>query len=792
MLRIPLSFPSRCVAILWGLLAAASLAAQDTAATGSISGTVANQEGAPAANAEVCIETVDRCTFTDELGQFRFSNLRTGSYILQFRTPQAPQLSSERVEVRAGVEIQLEAVLPLADELQQSVTVTAPVFVAAEEVKNSGYLVQGTEVFKSAGTLQDVSRYVTSLPGVAGGSADFRNDIIVRGGSPLENLFIVDNVEIPNINNFANFASAGGTSSLIDPLLIQDVTFLTGGYPAPYVNRASSVLQMTQREGARDEFKARVTVGFPGAGAVLEGPINQGKGSWLVSARRSFIDLVTDDTGIGGVPAFYSFTGKAVYDLTQKDRIWAVSISGIDDIRLGITDDIDPEEGLSTIDINYTGWRNATGLNWQHLFGSSGVGLLGITHSHARLDQNVRDILRSGLPVDTTPVSELIAASPFVYQEDSSEDETTIKYDHTAYFSQLGKLQAGGSFKLFNLSYRVASPFGYDGPFTRVPDVNPIDLREDPTTTQSSAYVQNTMDLSDRLNVTLGGRVDHYAFLESTRFSPRAGASFRLTDKLSVRGSYGQYFQQPPSLFALAFQENRGLVPIRADHYVVGASYVANSTLRFTLEGYRKNYKDYPVALQFPQLSFANVGDTFDVRDILYPMTSAGRGDSQGVELFVEKKFSRKWFGQSNLAFQKTRHAGLDGVRRPGAFDYPVIFNLVGGYRLSRKWEFATRFAYLGGRPFTPFDEQLSSDQRRGIFDLERVNAERAPDYYRLDVRFDRTFTVRDKPLLLYLGLQNVTNRNNFNGIDWSRRLNKITFEDGNGLFPLFGLEWQL
>lgn len=770
----------------------APLAAQDTAATGAIGGTVTNAGAQPAADVEVCVETIDRCTSTDEAGRFGFQNLRTGSYVLRFRAPEALELSSELVEVRAGIEVQVEAALPLADALQQTVTVTAPAFVAAEEVKNSGYLVQGTEVFKSAGTLQDVSRYVTSLPGVAGGSADFRNDIIVRGGSPLENLFVVDNVEIPNINNFANFASAGGTSSLIDPLLIQDVTFLTGGYPAPYINRASSVLQMAQREGARDQFRARVTAGFPGAGAVLEGPISKGKGSWLVSARRSFIDLVTDDTGIGGVPAFYSFTGKAVYDLTPQDRLWAVSIGGIDDIRLGITDDIDPEEGLSTLDINYTGWRNATGLNWQHLFGASGVGLLGITHSHASLDQSVRDILRSGLPIETTPVSDLIAASPFVYQEDSREDETTIKYDHTAYVGGLGKLQAGGSFKLFNLSYRVASPFGYDGPFTQVADVNPIDLREDPATAQSSAYLQDTIDLTGRLNITLGSRIDHYELFGATRFSPRAGASFRLTDRLSLRGSYGQYFQQPPFLFALAFQQNRDLVPIRADHYVAGASYAASSTLRFTVEGYRKNYKDYPVALQFPQLSFANVGDTFDVRDILYPMTSAGRGDSQGVELFVEKKFSSKWFGQSNLAFQKTRHAGLDGVRRPGAFDYPVIFNLVGGYRLSRKWEFATRFAYLGGRPFTPFNEQLSMDQRRGIFDLERVNAERAPDYYRLDVRFDRTFTVRDKPLLLYLGFQSVTNRNNFNGIEWSRRLNRLTFEDGNGLFPLFGLEWQL
>ena len=776
-------------ALLTFCAAALVLLAQDTTGVGRLVGVVADSGAVPVPGASVCIVDTERCVETDEEGRFVITDLRSGSYVLEFSRDETT-LRSESVDVRAGVDTRFEVTLPLATVFAESVTVSAPVFVAPEEVKNSNVLILGEEVWKSAGTLQDVSRYVTALPGVAGGSADFRNDIIVRGGSPLENLFIVDNIEVPNINNFANFASAGGTASIVDPILIEDVTFLTGGYPAPFINRASSVLQIAQREGKRDGFGSRLTLGFPGVGTVLEGGINEGKGSWLVSARRSFVDIFTDDTGIGGVPAFYSFTGKVVYDVTPRDRLWAVSITGIDDIRLGITEDIDPEEGLSTLDINYTGWRNATGLNWQRLFGATGVGLLGISHSQASLDQRVRDITRSGLPLDSTPVDDLIAASPFVFTEDSSEGETTIKYDFSVYAGAIGKVQAGGSFKTFRLNYNTQSPFGYDGPFTTVPDINPIDLRENFTAYQSSVYLQTTRDLTDRLNLTIGGRIDNYEYIGETRFSPRAGLSYRLTDKLSLRGSYGSYYQQPFFLFLAAFPENRDLVPLRADHYVGGISYVPNRTLRFTIEGYRKNYKDYPVAIQFPQISFANVGDTFDVRDILYPMTSAGRGEAQGIEFFVEKKFTDKWFGQANLAFQRTRHAGLDGKRRPGAFDYPVIFNLIGGRRLSSKWEVAGRFAYLDGRPFTPFDQELSTQQRRGIFDLSRVNAERAPDFYRLDLRFDRTFTVNDKPLIVFFGFQNITNRNNFNGIEWSRRLNRQTFEDGNGLFPLFGLDW--
>ena len=183
--------------------------------------------------------------------------------------------------------------------------------------------------------------------------------------------------------------------------------------------------------------------------------------------------------------------------------------------------------------------------------------------------------------------------------------------------------------------------------------------------------------------------------------------------------------------------------------------------------------------------------DTFDVRDILYPTASAGRGKAQGVEFLVEKKFTDKWFGQMNLAWQRTRHAGLDGIRRPSAFDYPVIFNLVGGRRLSRKW--GSRDSIRVPRRATVHPRSIRSflPSSVGASSTSIASTANAPPISTASTSAsDRTFTVNDKPLIVFLGFQNITNRNNFNGIDWSRRLNRQTFEDGNGLFPLFGLDW--
>lgn len=769
------------------------LAGQDTAGVGSISGVVKDSAGAELNGTQVCLPGKVRCAASDGRGLFRITEVRSGGYRLTITPSGQAAFSSPEIEVRAGLESSVEVRVPKVDAAGQSVTVSESVFLPAEEIKNSGYLIPRYEIFKAAGAQQDVSRYVQTLPGVAIGTNDFRNDLIVRGGSPLENLFVVDNIEIPNINNFANFAAAGGTTSLLDPDLIRDVTFLTGGFPAAYSNRTSSVLQIAQREGSREAFSGRASLGSAGLGAILEGPLGKDRGSWIFSGKRSFVDAFTDDIGLGGVPVNYNFNTKVLYDLTPRDRIWLVNITGVDKIRLGATDkeysdkDRDPE--LNLIDVRYNGWRSATGLNWQRLFGARGVGLLGVTNSVADVSQTTRDLFKFGPATGTA--AQIIAATPLLFREDNREGETTIKYDLTIYAPKLERVQTGGSFKILNVRYDTAQPFGQDNPYSPVQNVNPFLFQRNRVAYQSGGYVQSSRNVGSRLNLTLGGRVDNYQAIEKSRLSPRAGLSYRLTEKLSFRSSYGIYFQQPQLLFVEAFPQNKGLTPIRATHIVSGFTYLINATTRATVEAYQKSYSNYLVSTQFPSFSLANAGDTFAVTDILLPYASAGRGRARGVEFLLEKKFSTRWYGQANLSLSKTRFAGLDRILRPGTYDYPVIFNALGGYQLNKKTDFSARFVYLSGKPYTPFDETLSRAQKRGVFDLSRVNAVRAPDYVRLDIRVDRTFQVRGKPLLVFVGAQNLTDRRNIAQAAWDRQLGRTRFNRQLGLFPVIGLDWR-
>ena len=230
-------------------------------------------------------------------------------------------------------------------------------------------------------------------------------------------------------------------------------------------------------------------------------------------------------------------------------------------------------------------------------------------------------------------------------------------YDLTIYMPWVNKVQAGGSFKVFRINYNAASPYGNDTPYSPVPGIEPFALSTRYRSYQTGAFLQATKNLTPRFDLTLGGRVDHYSVLGQTRFSPRAGVNYRLTGRLSWTASYGTYYQQPAFLFVSAFPENASLVPWRADHYVTGLAWTPSPGLRMTVEGYRKNYRDYPVARDLPSVSLANIGDTFSVREILFPLEGAGEGHSEGIEFFAEKRLSSKLYGQTNVSFSQTRHA---------------------------------------------------------------------------------------------------------------------------------------
>ena len=227
---------------------------------------------------------------------------------------------------------------------------------------------------------------------------------------------------------------------------------------------------------------------------------------------------------------------------------------------------------------------------------------------------------------------------------------------------------------------------------------------------------------------------------------------------------------------------------MQADHVVVGTAFQARPDLRISLEAYRKPYRDYPVSVDFPALTLANSGIGFDMANILFPMTSQGRGRAEGLEVFVKKRLSGGRYGQMAYSLSRTEQAALDGILRRGAFDTPHVLTLLGGSTLGGRWDVSGRFTYASGRVYTPALMPESLGQNRLIYDLAQFNALRLPNLHRLDLRLDRKLRWRRADLSFFVEAQNVYNRRAIVEYEWNAKTHEPHGVKQLGLLPILGL----
>lgn len=228
--------------------------------------------------------------------------------------------------------------------------------------------------------------------------------------------------------------------------------------------------------------------------------------------------------------------------------------------------------------------------------------------------------------------------------------------------------------------------------------------------------------------------------------------------------------------------------PALADLIEQLANVCSDITPRGAARAFRKQQRQHSMHVREADQRAHPLGPT-----VWIALQSAGTGTVRGVELQLEQRpvESSRWHGQINLAISEARYSGKDGVLRPASFDYPIVANATGAWRLTDRWTLSTRVAFLSGRPYTPIDSDASAAARRAIYDTARVNTERLDPYFRMDIRVDRTFLIGGQPVRVFAGAQNVTNRENAAGFTWDRRSNVQRQTEQQGLFPILGLDWQ-
>jgi hypothetical protein len=222
------------------------------------------------------------------------------------------------------------------------------------------------EIEKSAGANRDVSKVVQSLPGV-GATDPNRNDLIVRGGGPSENVFYLDGIEIPVINHFATQGSSGGAVGVINPDFVREINFYTGAFPANRGNALSSVMEIKQKDGSQDKIHTKLSVGASDAALTIDGPINS-KSTFIVSARQSYLQFLFSALGLPFLPTYNDFQLKYKYQINKKNEISFIGIGAIDDMTLntGIKNPTESQSYILSYLPTYKQWNYTVGTVYKH------------------------------------------------------------------------------------------------------------------------------------------------------------------------------------------------------------------------------------------------------------------------------------------------------------------------------------------------------------------------------------------------------------------------------------------
>lgn len=740
--------------------------------TGIIKGRLLDGETkAPLVGANVEVLNTIMGSATDEQGQFFVNDVPVGSYSLRFSYIGYQNATQTDVIVRPQRITFVEADLKPSALQAEAVEVSGGYFTQSDEQPLSVTGFSREEIRRAPGSAGDVSRIIWSLPSIAKIN-DQSNSLIVRGGSPVENAFYIDNIEIPNINHFPTQGASGGPIGMINVDFIENVQFHTGGFSAQYGDKLSSIMDINFREGNRDEFDAQLDLNFTGFGGALEMPILGQKGSLLFSARRSYLDLIIGlaDVGTTVAPSYGDYQGKLVYDINAHHQLTVLGISGDDH---NSPDRETAQKNAMIVYGNQDIYENTAGINWRALWNKSGYSNTSVSYTS---DQ---------------------------FKEDYFETSSAIHLLRNRSLEQSFKLR---NVNHFRLSQRHSLEFGveakhlitdYDNFFNDYTDalgdtVPAFTLDDKITADKVGAFVSYIAKPVNRLTATLGMRADYFSYNENSYLSPRFSFSYQFSPRTSLNGATGVFYQNLPLVLLSQRESNRDLKDPMATHYILGVDHLLTENTKLSLEAYEKDYQDFPIDPTQPSL--------FQLDELFYrygfffnhaPLLDNGKAYSRGVELTLQKKLAENFYGLASASYFRTRYKGGDGVWRNRVFDNRLMFSMEGGYKPNSKWEFSMRWIYAGGAPYTPFDLGASQQLNRAVLDENRINEARYPDYHSLNVRFDRRFNFSSTNLVFYLSVWNAYDRKNIASYYWNEEENKPDVIYQWSLLPIFGLEFE-
>ncbi|MFK1668005.1 TonB-dependent receptor domain-containing protein [Bacteroides fragilis] len=688
---------------------------------------------------------------TDAEGHFNIGEVPPGIYRLQasavgYKTILTP----EYIVSTKDLTIQIETEENLTE--LEGVTVTASPFRRDPESPVGLRIIGLQEIEKSPGANRDISRIVQSYPGVAFSPAGYRNDLIVRGGSPSENRFYLDGVEIPNINHFSTQGASGGPVGIINADLIREVNFYTGAFPTDRGNAMSSVLDFKLRDGDMERNSLKATLGASEVSLASNGHIGK-KTSYLVSVRQSYLQFLFDMLGLPFLPTFTDAQFKLKTRFNANNELTILGLGGIDNMKLNTKLDGEKAEYILSYLPKIQQETFTLGAVYRHY---AGIHVQSVVVSHSYLNNRNTKYLNN----------DESSADNLSLKLRSVEQETKFRIKNTSTFGNW-KINFGA-----NLDYSQYT----NTTFQRV-------YIDEGRTFDYHTYLGmwrwgifgtiNYATTDERFTASLGVRTDANNFSSGMKgmgdqLSPRLSLSYRLTDGLYLSGNAGLYYQLPPYT-GLGFKDNNGAWVNKYLRYMsvsqesLGLSWHPGNTFELSAEGFYKQYDKIPFSIA-DGIPLACKGNDYGVIGN-EALSSTAQGRAYGIEILMKWLIAKKLNLASSFTLFKSEYRNnKQSEYIASAWDNRYIFNMSGTYNFPHNWSLGMKISCIGGAPYTPYDVEKSSlvtawnAQGRPYYDYTKYNTGRLPAFSQLDVRVDKTFYLKRCMLGFYIDLQNVTN----------------------------------
>lgn len=705
------------------------------------------QTSEPLIGATVVIEGTTNGVTTDFDGKFKLT-LAAGSYNISASYLGYESLTKSNLTIQSKGNSDLNFELSPSGKTLETVEVTASPFARSLEAPLSLQKLSAEELKTYPGGNNDIAKVVQSLPGISGSIGGFRNDIIIRGGAPNENVYYLDGIEIPNINHFSTQGSAGGPAGLLNVAFIEGVELSASSFGARYDNPLSGVLQFDQRSGNRRAFQTNFRVSASEAALTLEGPLFKGKKeesntSFIFSVRRSYLQFLFQLIGLPIRPSFWDYQYKFDHKINDRNSIIFTGIGAIDDFTLKAPDDYSPEQQATLEQVPLIEQYSAsTGIVWKSRR-KDGKGIFNTAISYNRLRNQF---------------------SRYLDNEKKEGLQTQI-------FSRETEYKLRPSYTHFYNDWSISTGFNViSANYTNQTEIIPLDVEYDSgiNFVKYGLFVQAAKaNMWDRIDFTIGIRSDANTFTDEENqllktLSPRAGISVRLdeADKWRWNATVGSYYKIAPYT-VLGYADNDGNLLnkdakyINSQHFVTGIAYNPLPSTKFSVEGFYKLYNNYPISL-LEGVSLANQGGDFSVlgdEDIV----SDGKGRTYGLEFLAQQKLYKGFYGILAYTLFFSEFTDINGVYRSSAWDSRNLLSFTGGYKFGKNYELSLRTRLVGQTPYAPVDlDRTLEAYPEIIVDYDQLGEVNLAPFYQTDLRFDKKWNSKWFALNLYLEIQNL------------------------------------